>query len=439
MRQKNQMTNLFCDESGFTGQDLLNRDQPYFSYSSVLIDPLEADEIVAQVKADFPLGKELKGSRMLSNSPGRKAAEFIFDKLAHRSITVVADKRFALAGKAVQTLKNLKWGLSAIFEAAIKYGYITFNPARGTDLPPEEIKEPKQLPTGDQLNRLVERLQEPASTAVWLVAVSSIRPEELAFKWKDLDAGRRMLWVVRAVILVSADPGGAPPSFDGLGGRVHDRIREEMKCVLSENGPISFLDHVASEMLGEARDWFRFANLAEQRVIADGSGVLVLTWRGDWLNDALALLLTARGSETSNEGVALRVSSASVDRVLVRTKKVVVISCGSNNTYGHPHPDTLRCVRQGGGDIYCTERRLRGTRSSRGDGHVDMTVTHLHGAAKKIWHERSDEARSGSIAVEAQADGGITVDCTSGDCSKRLSHHNCCIEQRTTQQLLLLN
>lgn len=25
------------------------------------------------------------------------------------------------------------------------------------------------------------------------------RPEELAFKWKDLDAGKRMLWVVRAV------------------------------------------------------------------------------------------------------------------------------------------------------------------------------------------------------------------------------------------------
>lgn len=101
--------------------------------------------------------------------------------------------------RAVQTLKNLKWGLSAIFEAAIKNGYITFNPARGTDLPPEEIKEQKQLPTGDQLNRLIERLPEPASTAAWLVVVSSIRPEELAFKWRDLDAGRRMLWVVRAV------------------------------------------------------------------------------------------------------------------------------------------------------------------------------------------------------------------------------------------------
>lgn len=53
------MTNLFCDESGFTGQDLLNPDQQYFSYSSVLMNPLEAGEIVAQVRTDFPLGKEL--------------------------------------------------------------------------------------------------------------------------------------------------------------------------------------------------------------------------------------------------------------------------------------------------------------------------------------------------------------------------------------------
>lgn len=93
------MDTLFCDESGFTGQDLLNPDQRYFSYSSVLIDSAEANEIVTQVKTDYPLGKELKGSRMLGNSPGRKAAEFIFDKVAARSITVVADKRYALAGK----------------------------------------------------------------------------------------------------------------------------------------------------------------------------------------------------------------------------------------------------------------------------------------------------------------------------------------------------
>jgi len=62
-----------------------------------------------------------------------------------------------------------------------------------------KAKQPKQLPTGDQLTMLVERLEEPASSAVWLVAVSSVRPEELAFQWKDLDAEKRQLWIVRAV------------------------------------------------------------------------------------------------------------------------------------------------------------------------------------------------------------------------------------------------
>ncbi len=105
----------------------------------------------------------------------------------------------ASEGKAVQTLKNLKWGLSSIFVAAAKYGYMMSNPARGTDLPPEQIRERTVLLTIPQLSQLIERLKEPISTAVWLVAVSCVRPEELAFKWKDLDAAKRELWVVRAV------------------------------------------------------------------------------------------------------------------------------------------------------------------------------------------------------------------------------------------------
>lgn len=93
------MLTLFCDESGFTGQDLLNRDQPFFSYSSVLIEPAEAAALIEQARADHKLGTELKGSRMIGNTAGREAAEFLFDNLIDRSITVVADKKFCLAGK----------------------------------------------------------------------------------------------------------------------------------------------------------------------------------------------------------------------------------------------------------------------------------------------------------------------------------------------------
>jgi integrase len=127
--------------------------------------------------------------------------EFGDRELSHISAedvqTFLNQKR--LDGKAVQTLKNLKWGLSSIFESAIKYGYITSNPASRADLPPEEVKEPKKLPTADQLIKLIDALEEPVSTMVYLASVSSIRPEEFAFKWLDLNATTRDLWVVRAI------------------------------------------------------------------------------------------------------------------------------------------------------------------------------------------------------------------------------------------------
>ena len=86
--------------------------------------------------------------------------------------TFINQKR--LDGKAVQTLKNLKWELSSIFESAIKYGYITFNPACRADLPPEGVKERKRLPSGDLLMELIGALKEPISTMVYLVSLTSI-------------------------------------------------------------------------------------------------------------------------------------------------------------------------------------------------------------------------------------------------------------------------
>ena len=102
-------------------------------------------------------------------------------------------------GKSVQTVKNLKWGLSSIFKLAIKYGYITSNPAKGADLPPEPVKERAVLPDHGQLNALIQALPEPASTMVWLVAVGCVRPDELAFRWPDLEPEKQLLWIVRAV------------------------------------------------------------------------------------------------------------------------------------------------------------------------------------------------------------------------------------------------
>jgi integrase len=102
-------------------------------------------------------------------------------------------------GYAFDTLKNLKWGLSSVFSAAVKYGYVKSNPIRSAELPPEGIREEAKLPSAAELELLIASLPEPLSTAVWLVAVTCIRPEELAFKWSDLDVGKRQLWIIRAV------------------------------------------------------------------------------------------------------------------------------------------------------------------------------------------------------------------------------------------------
>jgi ATP-dependent Lhr-like helicase len=123
-------------------------------------------------------------------------------------------------------------------------------------------------------------------------------------RWKvqDIDTHGKVIYVVR-------DSGGTPPAFDGVGGRVHNRVRQEMKKVLAEIESIPFLDSKASELLEEGRRSFAIADLETKSWLQNGDGILLLGWHGDAIHDALALLLTARGIPSSNEGVALHIFS----------------------------------------------------------------------------------------------------------------------------------
>lgn len=129
-------------------------------------------------------------------------------------------------------------------------------------------------------------------------------------RWRVLDID-----TAHKVITVQADRGGAPPAFEGAGSMVHDRVREEMRLVLIEQEPIAFLDKTAFDCVEEARRFFKAAKLDEKRWIVDGGSIAIPTWRGDWINDALALLLTAHNLYTSNEGVALRVHSPDAEQL----------------------------------------------------------------------------------------------------------------------------
>ncbi|MGC3938740.1 DUF3800 domain-containing protein [Roseobacter sp. EG26] len=93
-------TLISFDESGFTGPDLLNEDQPYFVYASHDLSTPAASEFLAKLKADFGLqGRELKATRLKKRRDWEELSNRICEISDRRSRVVTFDKRAALAGK----------------------------------------------------------------------------------------------------------------------------------------------------------------------------------------------------------------------------------------------------------------------------------------------------------------------------------------------------
>jgi len=139
-------------------------------------------------------------------------------------------------------------------------------------------------------------------------------------------AGRR--WLVLScepkerLIQVEAAAGGKLPKFDGMGGKVHDRVREEMRAVLASESPIPFVDATAMSLIAEARAVYARFGLAERVIVRSEDGVRIFTWRGDWVNDTLALMLSSRGLRTANEGLSLSVAKTEVPMVLTALRDI---------------------------------------------------------------------------------------------------------------------
>ncbi|WP_332445712.1 DUF3800 domain-containing protein [Dehalococcoides mccartyi] len=91
---------IYFDESGFTGNDLLNDDQPVFVYASVAIKPQQATDLVAEMISFFRLqGNELKGSNLVSHRRSQSAVLWLIERCKGIASIVIANKKLALAGK----------------------------------------------------------------------------------------------------------------------------------------------------------------------------------------------------------------------------------------------------------------------------------------------------------------------------------------------------
>lgn len=199
-------------------------------------------------------------------------------------------------------------------------------------------------------------------------------------RWKvqDVDARGKTVFVVR-------DRGGVPPSFDGIGGTVHNRVRQEMKQVLAEAETVPFLDPKAAEFLEEARRWFTAAGLNELGWMIDGSNILLLGWQGDLIHDALALLLTARGMHASNEGAAIRIFSTDQQRLITLLSEIASRATPRANDL-HIKPE--QAIREKWDWILPAELRLRSYVSSQldlgGAQKLALTLSQVPGAGATI-------------------------------------------------------
>lgn len=93
-------SSVFCDEAGFTGNNLLDSAQEVFVFSGVAMPAERAIELVQRTIRDFRLqGKELKGSRMLKTQAGRRAITAVLEECSEQVRLVSHLKKFALACK----------------------------------------------------------------------------------------------------------------------------------------------------------------------------------------------------------------------------------------------------------------------------------------------------------------------------------------------------
>ena len=104
------------------------------------------------------------------------------------------------SGLAWNTVKNIISVFSAVYSAAVKFGYLKVNPVRSVEMSQEPVKFQPKLPSDLEIQQLQDTLDDPYRTMVWLTCATGVRVSELlALRWGAIDWENRCLWVREAV------------------------------------------------------------------------------------------------------------------------------------------------------------------------------------------------------------------------------------------------
>lgn len=112
---------LHFDESGFTGNNLLDKHQKVFCYASVECPHQEAKDFVEHIIQKYRIQNgEIKGSKLLKGIKGKRAVDEIIQHFKGRFKVSVSDKKYALACKffeyifepAIQNVNSIFYGIN---------------------------------------------------------------------------------------------------------------------------------------------------------------------------------------------------------------------------------------------------------------------------------------------------------------------------------------
>src|SRR3954452_11687076 len=96
---------IACDESGFSGTNLLDPATPVITHASVDLAPPEAASLIGQLRSGFRFSPhELKSGQFLRRPQAGEALDWLLTALAGRAHVHVIDKEFFLVTRIVDLL-----------------------------------------------------------------------------------------------------------------------------------------------------------------------------------------------------------------------------------------------------------------------------------------------------------------------------------------------
>jgi len=96
---------IYCDESGYTGPDLLQDQQPHFSYAGVALSLEEARDLIARIRRDHLIANpELKATDLIRTETGLHAMLDVLKAVEDRFGFVFFHKCLGLCGKVFEYL-----------------------------------------------------------------------------------------------------------------------------------------------------------------------------------------------------------------------------------------------------------------------------------------------------------------------------------------------